>query len=65
MNIGRNPHMSKDQIEQMLKDHLNADKVRVMWDTGKFSNSLLLDGRYDMIAHDVTFKVMHLMVVIG
>jgi agmatine deiminase len=30
MNIGRNPHMSKDQIEQMLKDHLSADKVRVI-----------------------------------
>lgn len=28
MNTKRNPHMSKNEIEQMLKDYCNAEKVR-------------------------------------
>lgn len=27
MNTKRNPHMSKNEIEQMLKDYCNAEKV--------------------------------------
>ena len=45
MNIGRNPSMSKDQIEQMLLDYCNADKV--IWLNRGMHNDSDTNGHVD------------------
>ncbi len=51
LNPNRNPHLSRDQIEQYLRDYLSVDKI--LWLTGEGIVNDDTDGHIDVIARFV------------